>query len=106
MGWRYLSWAQYGPFSRSVFHGKRVRVNGLFAGNAFQSRQDAAIVVLVALHREAALLVCVGPCQTDKMFLRFCQRHKRTDAERDDCQANCRSYSSVDVLTVADLRNG
>ena len=38
-----------------------VRVDGFFAGDALESGEDAAVVVLVALHGEAALLISVLP---------------------------------------------
>ena len=35
----------------------------------FKPRQNSAIFVLIALHRKAALLVTIGPGQTDIVFL-------------------------------------
>ena len=40
-----------------------------FFPNSFKSRQHSAIVILIALHRTATLLVAVGPSQPDEMFL-------------------------------------
>ena len=48
---RRKSWI--GTSTSLVLDGHCVRVNGLLAGNAFKSCDDAAIIVFVALHRKA-----------------------------------------------------
>jgi hypothetical protein len=52
-----------------VLDGHGVRVDGLLAGNAFQSGNDAAIIVLVALHREATFRFASGPRQANVVLL-------------------------------------
>src|ERR1700685_76617 len=95
------------PFFRSnlILNRHSVGVHGFLPRNAFQSSQDAAIVVLVALHGESALFVAIDPSQPDVVFLRLTKRHERTDTERNDCKSNRRTYSSMNILTVADLGN-
>jgi hypothetical protein len=53
---------------RRKLDGHRIRVHGLLARHSFETEQDTAIVVLVTLHDEAALLVAVGPGDADEAF--------------------------------------
>jgi hypothetical protein len=52
-----------------VLNVHRLGINGFLAGNALSSGEHAAIVVLVALHREAAFSLTSCPGQADIMFL-------------------------------------
>ena len=52
-----------------VLDGHCVRVDGLLASNAFQSGEDATIIVFVALHRKSAFCFPGGPRQADVVFL-------------------------------------
>jgi len=55
-------------YERLVLDRHGLRVYSLFAGDTFQSGQNASIVILVALDCEAALFVSVGPGQSYEMF--------------------------------------
>ena len=52
-----------------ILHGHGVRVHSLLPGNSLKPGQNSAIVVLIALHRKAALLVTIGLSQTDVVLL-------------------------------------
>ena len=43
-----------------VLGGHRLRIHSLLPCDAFEPREDAAVVILVTLHREAALGVARG----------------------------------------------
>jgi len=64
-----------------VLHGHGVGVDCFLPGNSFQPGQQAAVVVLVCLERDAALLARIVPGQTDEVFLRFAQRQQRPNAK-------------------------
>jgi hypothetical protein len=52
-----------------VLDGHCVRADSLLASNAFQSSEDATIIVFVALHRKSAFSLASGPRQADVVFL-------------------------------------
>src|ERR1700733_8681873 len=53
-----------------------VRIDSLLPRHALKTRKDAAIVVLVGVKGEPALLTAIVPSETDKVLLRFRQRHQ------------------------------
>src|SRR5438309_3403018 len=69
--WRGLSrlLATGGVYAGLVFHRHGVRVDGLFSRHAFQPSQNPSVIIFIALNCEAALLVTIGPGQSDEMFL-------------------------------------
>ena len=69
-------------------------------------RQFAAIVVLIALHREAALLVSVRPGQSDVVLLGLGEEHQCADAKRDDGQTDRCANAAMNILTIRNLRDG
>lgn len=58
-----------GTAAKLVLHRHGVGIDGLFTGDAFEAGEDAAVVVLVALHGEAALLVAILPGEADEVLL-------------------------------------
>jgi hypothetical protein len=52
-----------------VLDGQGIRIDGLLARHAFQAGNDAAIIPLVALDREAAFLISIRPCEPDEVLL-------------------------------------
>src|SRR4029077_7047506 len=83
-----------------------VGVHGFLAGNTFESRQYSSIIILVALHRKTALLVAIGPSQTNKMLLRLGKSHECANPKGDNGRPDRCPDSPMDVLAVANLRNG
>ena len=71
-----------------VLHRHRFGVYRLLTGDTFQSCEDATVLVLVALHGEAALLFAIYPGQPNEVFLGFRERHQRTHPERKDPYPN------------------
>jgi hypothetical protein len=53
----------------SVLHRHCIGVHRLLPSNTFESCEHSAVIVLVALHGEAALFVAVSPGQANEMFL-------------------------------------
>jgi hypothetical protein len=52
-----------------VLNGHGVGVYSFLAGNAFKAGEHSPIIVFVALHGEAALLIAVRPGQADEVLL-------------------------------------
>src|SRR5580698_10871460 len=77
------------------------RIDSLLAGYAFQPCEDAAVVVLIALHGEAALFVSVCPNQTDVVFLRFAEGDQCAHAQSEDANSDRRSDPAVNILAIA-----
>ena len=91
--------------TRLVLDRHGVRIDGLLAGNAFQSSQNTSVFILVALHRQTALFVTVGPGHTDKVLLGFAESHQSAKSKAHDTQGNGAADASVHILPVADLGN-
>jgi hypothetical protein len=63
---------------KHVHHGLLVAfITEQSVSHALKSSKYDAIVILVALHRQAALFVAIGPCQTDEVLLRFAEGQGR-----------------------------
>lgn len=45
-----------------------IRVYGLLPGYSFETEKNTAIVVLITLHDETALLISIGPGDTDEVL--------------------------------------
>src|SRR5579863_10260704 len=55
----------------SILNCHRVRIDGFFAGNAFQTRKQAPIIALVGLYGKAALFPGIIPSQPDEVLFGF-----------------------------------
>jgi len=86
-----------------VLHRQGGRIDRLLAGDAFQPGENATVLVLVALHGEAALFVAVCPSQADEMLLRFAESQQGSQAESDGTDRDRTAHAAVNVLPVADL---
>ena len=81
------------------------RINGLLARYPFEPSQNATVVVLIALHRETALLISVDPRQSDEMLLGLGEGHQRAYPKGDNADTNSGSHTPVNVLPITDLRH-
>ncbi len=89
--------------SKLVFHRHGFGVDGFLSGDAFESGEDAAVIILIALHGEAAFFVAVGPDQSDVVLLGFAESYQRADAEREHSHGNGSADTAVDILPVTDF---
>ena len=80
-----------------------VGIGCLLASDAFKAGQYSAIVVLIALHGEAAFFVSVSPGDADKMLLGFAERHECAETEGDNCKPDGCAYAPVDILPVGNV---
>src|ERR1039458_4714843 len=83
-----------------VLHGHRVGIDGFFACNPFKSRKQAAIVVLIRLKCDPALLAAVVPSNADKVLLRFGEGQQGSESERKHSDADGRPHAPVHVLSI------
>jgi hypothetical protein len=89
-----------------IFDGHCLGIDGFLAGDSFEAGEDATIVVLIALHGEAAFLVAVLPGEADEMFLRLGESHERSHAEADNGEADGGADTTMDILSVTDFGDG
>jgi hypothetical protein len=89
-----------------IFDGHGIGVDSFFAGHPFEAGEDAPVVVFIALHRQAALLVTVLPGQADEMLLGFRECEERSCTERYNTKGDGAAYSPVIVLSIADFGDG
>src|SRR2546428_7397699 len=59
-----------------VLDGHGFGAYSLLAGHSLQRGQNSPVLILVTLHCEPALLVTVGPSQSDVVFLGLGQSHQ------------------------------
>jgi hypothetical protein len=89
----------------SILNRKSICINSLLSGNSLKSRQNSAILVLIALHCQSAFLIAIRPSQTDEVLLGLCKRHKRTQTERKNTDANSGSNAPVNILSITYVRH-
>src|SRR5437868_13294899 len=77
-----------------------VGVHGFLAGYAFEAGEEAAVIVLIRLNGNSALLAIIVPSQADVMLFRFRQQHERTNSQRNHGQADRSTDSTMNVLTI------
>ena len=65
----------------SILYGHRGRIHRFLPRQSFEPGENSAVIVLVALHGEAALLIAVRPSEPDEMLLGFTESHQCADPQ-------------------------
>ncbi|MFL6308341.1 MAG: hypothetical protein ACJ72H_32805 [Candidatus Sulfotelmatobacter sp.] len=74
-----------------------------FASEAFEAGENAAVVALVALHGEAALLVAILPGEADEVLLGFGECHEPSDTEAHHSETDSSSDTTMNVLPIGNF---